>query len=127
VLSLGRWGARSPTPPGDAPIASADSVMLALRGLFDPDAARGLRATYELRAGEDRFRVEVTGGEITVARGGADHPDATIESDPDTLNAVLFAGRSVAEAQRSGELTIEGDKASVQRLVRLFPTPEPTP
>jgi DNA-binding HxlR family transcriptional regulator len=126
VISLGRWGTRSPMPPGDAPIASGDSVMLALRGLFDPRAADGLRARYELRVGEDRFRVELAGGEIEVARGGADQPDATIEADPDTLNAVLFGGRSLADAQRSGDLTFEGDKAAVQRFVRLFPTPEPT-
>ena len=40
----------------------------------------------------------------------------------DTLNAVLFGGRSLADAQRSGKMTIEGDKA-VERFVRLFPVP----
>src|SRR5919202_4202582 len=59
VMSLGRWGARSPVPLSDAPIASADSVILALRERFDPGAADGLRARYELRIGDDRFRVEV--------------------------------------------------------------------
>jgi DNA-binding HxlR family transcriptional regulator/putative sterol carrier protein len=125
VMSLGQWAARSPTPPGDAPIQSADSVILALRARFDPGAARGLRATYELRLGEDRFSVEVADDEIEVARGGADQPDATIETDSDTLGAVLWGDRSLANAQRSGELTIEGDKATVDRFMRLFPLPEP--
>ena len=125
VMSLGRWGARSPTPPSDAVIQSADSVILALRARFDPGAANGLRASYELRLGEDRFRIEVGDDEIEAARGGADHPDATIDTDSDTLGAVLWADRSLAEAQRSGTLTIEGDKAAVQRFVRLFPMPEP--
>jgi DNA-binding HxlR family transcriptional regulator/putative sterol carrier protein len=125
VLSLGRWAARSPTPPGDAPVVSADSVVLALRGLFDPSAAQGLRAGYELRIGEDRFRVEVADEEIEVARGGAEQADATIQTDPGTLDAVLWGDLSLAGAQRSGQMTIEGDKAAVERFVRLFPMPEP--
>lgn len=125
VMALGRWAARSPAPPADAPIRSADSVALALRGRFDASAARGLRARYELRLGEDRFRIDVADGAIEVARGDADRPDATIDTDPDTLGAVLWSGRSLAEAQRSGALTVEGDKAAAKRFALLFPIPKP--
>jgi putative sterol carrier protein len=99
--------------------------ILALRALFDPRVADGLRAGYELRLGEDRFRVEVADGVIEVARAAADGADATIDSDPDTLNAVLWGSQSLAAAQRSGAMKIEGDKAAVERFVRLFPMPEP--
>jgi hypothetical protein len=78
VISLGRWAARPPTPRGDAPIVSVDSIVLALR-----------------------------------------------DTDPGTLDAVLWGGRSLADAQRSGTMTIEGDKAAVERFVALFPMPEP--
>jgi DNA-binding HxlR family transcriptional regulator len=125
VMSLGRWAARSPTPPSDAPIASADSIILALRARFDSSAARGLRAGYELRLGEDRFLIAVADDEFEVARGGADQADAIIDTDNDTLAAVLWAGRRLADAQRSGTMTIEGNKAAVERFVRLFPMPEP--
>jgi DNA-binding HxlR family transcriptional regulator/putative sterol carrier protein len=125
VTSLGHWAARSPTSPGEAPIASAASIILALRARFDPAAAQGLRASYDLRLGEDGFRIAVADDEFEAARGTNDQPDATIDTDPDTLGAVLWGGRSLTEAQRSGQLTIEGDKAAVQRLVRLFPIPEP--
>jgi DNA-binding HxlR family transcriptional regulator/putative sterol carrier protein len=125
VMSLGRWGARSPGPPSEAPIVSADSVILALRARFDSGAADGLHGDYELRLGEDRFRIEVADGEIEAARGGVDRADATIDTDPDTLSAVLWGGRSLADAQRSGTMTIDGDKAAVERFVRLFPMPEP--
>jgi DNA-binding HxlR family transcriptional regulator/putative sterol carrier protein len=127
VTSLGRWAARSPTPPSDAPIVSADSIGLALLARFDPGAANGLGATYELRLGEDRFRIEVAGDEIDVARGEPDDADATIETDPDTINAVLWGDRSLAEARRSGDMAIAGDKEAVDRFVRLFPIPEPAP
>ena len=124
VMALGRWAARSPTPPSDAPIG-ADSIILALRARFDSGAAHGLRAGYELRLGEDRFRIEVADDEIQVAHAGAAQADATIDTDPDTLNAVLWRGRRLADAQRAGTMTIEGDKAAVERFVRLFPMPEP--
>jgi DNA-binding HxlR family transcriptional regulator len=125
VMSLGRWGARSPSQPRDAPIG-ADSIALALRARFDEGAARGLRAIYELRLGEDRFRVQVSDDELEVARGGADQPVATIDTDPGTLAAVLWDGRSLADALRSEALRLKGDKAAVERLVRLFPAPEPS-
>jgi DNA-binding HxlR family transcriptional regulator/putative sterol carrier protein len=123
VMSLGRWAARSPIPPSDAPIASADSIILALRARFDSGAAHGLRARYELQLGEDRFRIDVADDEIKAARGDAHQPDVTIETEPDTLSSVLWGTTSLADAQRSGKMTIEGDKALVERFVRLFPIP----
>jgi DNA-binding HxlR family transcriptional regulator/putative sterol carrier protein len=125
VMSLGRWAARSPTPPSDAPVASADSIILALRARFESGAAPGLRASYEVRLGDDRFRIQVADDEIKVARGEAHQPDAIIETDPDTLNSVLWGTRSLADAQRSRRITVEGDKALVERFVLLFPLPGP--
>jgi DNA-binding HxlR family transcriptional regulator len=124
VISLGHWAARSPSGLRDAPVG-VDSIVLALRSRFDPPATRGLRARYELRLGEDRFRIDVADGGIDVARGDADQADATIDTDPDTLGAVLWGGRTLAAARRSGTMTTEGDKAAIERFVRLFPMPEP--
>jgi alkyl sulfatase BDS1-like metallo-beta-lactamase superfamily hydrolase len=100
-------------------------MILALRSRFDSGSAHDLRALYELRLGEDRFRIDVAEEELDVTRGEADQADATIDTDPDTLAAVLWGGRSLADAQRSRKLTIGGDKAAVERFVRLFPMPEP--
>jgi DNA-binding HxlR family transcriptional regulator len=125
VMSLGRWAARSPTPLKPAPIRSPDSIILALRARFDPRAAHGLRAAYELRLGDDRFRITVADDQLDVARGDAHRPDATIDTDNDTIAAVLWGGRSLADAQRSKTMTIAGDEAAVARFVQLFPMPEP--
>lgn len=126
VISLAHWAARSPSGlPIDAPIG-ADSMILALRSRFDSGAAPGLRAGYELRLGEDRFRIEIADDEIEVARGGTAHADATIDTDPDTLAAVLWGGQPLRATQRSGKMTVEGDKTAVERFMRLFPMPEPT-
>ena len=42
------------------------------------DPAPGLRAEYELRLGEDRFRLAVAGDEIEVARGSAVRADTRV-------------------------------------------------
>lgn len=78
VISLGRCAGRSPSPR-DAPVG-LDSIVLALRTLVDPGAAKGLRASYGLRLGEVRFRIELSDDEIEVARGDADQADATFRS-----------------------------------------------
>jgi DNA-binding HxlR family transcriptional regulator len=124
VMSLGRWAARSPSGlRSDAPIRSADSVILALRARFDPQAARRLRASYELRLGEDRFRIQIADGQLEVSRGDAHHADATIDTDNDTIAAVLWGNQPLADARRAVTMTIEGDTAAVERFVRLFPMP----
>ena len=122
ILSLGRFGVRSPRMPRGAGM-SVDSAILALRTMFDPAVSGDFRGRFELRLGEARFRAEVADGRIDVARGTADRPDAAIETDPGTLAAVAFDGRPLADALRAGEMTVEGDKAAVRRLFRLFPAP----
>ena len=127
VLSLGHWAARSPSGlASDAPVGT-DSMILALRSRFDADAAHGLRARFALTLNEDRFAIEVADDQLKVARGGAEQTDATIDTDPDTLAAVLWGGQPLADAQRGGTMTIEGDKRAVKRFLRLFPMPEPAP
>jgi DNA-binding HxlR family transcriptional regulator/putative sterol carrier protein len=125
VISLGHWAARSPAGlSSDLPIGP-DSMILALRSRFDASAANGLRARYELRLGEDHFHIEIADDSLEVGRGDADQAEATIDTDPDTLASVLWGRRPIADAQRAGRMTIEGNKAAVKRFVRLFPVPEP--
>jgi DNA-binding HxlR family transcriptional regulator len=124
VLALGRWGSRAPFPPGDAKLG-VDSTILALKTLFDPAAARGLTASYELCLGEHRFPLRVAGGRLDVARGSAERPDAIIETDPGTLSTVLWHGRRLTDAERSGDIKIEGSRPAVTRFLALFPLPEP--
>jgi DNA-binding HxlR family transcriptional regulator len=118
VLALGRWGSRVPFPPGEAQLG-IDAFVLALKTVFDPSAADGLTASYELRLGEHRFRVRVADDRLDVARGSADRPDATIESDPGTLATVLWHGG------RARDLEVEGDREAVTRFLKLFPAPKP--
>jgi ubiquinone biosynthesis protein UbiJ len=82
--------------------------------MFDPQAADDFKVSYEVRLGEDRFRVVVAEGHLEVVRGGAERPDATIEAGPATLEALAYDGRQLDEALRSGDLKIEGDGSAVE-------------
>jgi DNA-binding MarR family transcriptional regulator len=122
VLALGRFGSVAPFPPGEAEIG-VDAVVLALKSLFAASAADGLSATYDLRLGDQHFSVRVDDDRLEVGRGSAPAPDATIQTDPGTLATVLWHGRGVPDAQRSGDLAIEGDRQAVTRFLGLFPLP----
>ena len=122
VIALGRFGSVAPFPPGEAGIG-VDAVVIALKSLFAPAAAGGRAASYELRLGEQRFRLDVADGRIEIARGSAPGADATVETDPGTLASVLWHGRKLDEARRAGDLAIEGDRAAVTRLLALVPLP----
>lgn len=124
IVELGRWGARSPARPRDAGI-SADSMILSFRTMFDPATAKGLRASYELRLGEHRFRARVANSRIEIKRGALEQADAVIETDPNTLAALVYEGADPAAALRSGALRFQGDKALMKRFLGLFTLPEP--
>jgi DNA-binding HxlR family transcriptional regulator len=107
LLELGRWGSRAPFPEGDITFGP-DAAMLALKTMFDPAAARDITVSYELRFGDHHFHARVEKGTLTIGRDSAEHPDATIETEPATLAAVLWHGRPT-------------DDANLARLRALFP------
>jgi DNA-binding HxlR family transcriptional regulator len=125
LTHLGRWGLRSPAF-GGGPV-SVDSLMLALRGLFDPQASGGLTASYQLRFGADRLTVRVGDGQIVVQRGEVAAPDVTLDTDPPTFAALLARRACVAGAAATGHLKLTGDARLAQRLFEVCPVPGPAP
>ena len=123
VLGLGRWGSQAPFPPEHGELG-VDALVLALKTLFDPGAADGLgAATFELRLGEQPFTIRVGEQQLEVGRGAATDAAATIAADPATLQEVLWHGRRLRDAVRSGNLEITGDSRAGERFLRLFPLP----
>ena len=124
IISLGRWGVRSPSKPPDADL-SIDSLILSFRTMFDPKQAEGLEAGYEIRLDEDSFRAEVAEGRLEIERGFADAPAATVETDAGTLAALVYDELGLDDALGSEDCKIEGDRGLVERFLALFPLPEP--
>jgi DNA-binding HxlR family transcriptional regulator len=121
VLGLGRWASRqAPFPPGESALG-VDSLMLALKTLYDPDRADGLvGSSFELRLGEHRFEARPNGAGFDVSRGAATDPAATISADPGTLEQILWHDRPLA----TDEVTITGDRQAATQFLTMFPLPD---
>ena len=122
ILGLGRWGSGEPFPDGEAELGP-DSAVLALKTMFDPRAAAGLDATYELLFGENVYTVRVADGSMSASRGSAVEPDAVIETDPDTLTELLWRGRPLNEAEDAGDVKLAGKRLTILRFLKLFAAP----
>src|SRR5260370_5437408 len=52
VVRLGLWGAKTLAEPRNGEVVTVDSLIMALRSTFRSEAARGVHAGFELRAGD---------------------------------------------------------------------------
>jgi len=98
VLALGRWGFAAMGEPQPDDVVTADSLTMALRTAFRPDAAAALPPTgYDLHVGDVGLRARVRGEALAVRRldGGADAPDA--RAGAGGADAVIVAGPAIRE------------------------------
>jgi DNA-binding HxlR family transcriptional regulator len=120
MMVLGRWAARSPSFDMTGTL-SADSVMMSLRTMFQPAMAHDLTVQIDLHLGDDIFHVDVRDGLLKAERGGADSPDATVETDPKTLAQVVYERRDLDDAG----VKVSGDPDAFERFRSAFVLPEP--
>jgi len=120
--AMGRWAARSPRHDPTLPL-STTSLFLSFRTMFEPSRAVGLQATVGFRFGEEQFVVRVAGGRIEVERGAVDGAGAVLIGTPPAVAAAVYGGQPLAGLEAAGALSIEGDRALVERFARLFPLP----
>jgi DNA-binding HxlR family transcriptional regulator/putative sterol carrier protein len=126
IVQLLLWGAKSLRDPRPEDTASASSLALGLRVAFRSEAAADLRASYELRVGDDVVvHVRIDRGELVIGEGQLPDADLTIETDL-TLGALLRGELSPAEALATGAVTLTGDTELLDRFVDLFTLPRAT-
>lgn len=119
VLRLGRWGAQCLGDPGPDEIITPDSLIMALRSTFRPEAARGQTATYELRTGDFFVNVSIDDGKLTVAPGELPGADLVIVNGPG-MKALMAGEVSPADAVASGEVEVSGDAERLAGFVAAF-------
>jgi len=121
ILALGRWGSRAASlPPGEL---SVDALMIALKTTFDTRAAANLRATFEVRLGEERFCVQVANRQLDLTRGSAEQPDATLATDAASLRKLVLGDRQLDAALTAGDVKVSGDRQALSKLLKLFRRP----
>ena len=119
VLSLGRWGARTLGNPRPDEIITVDSMIMALRTTFQAEAARGVRAAYELRMGTIVIHARVADGTVAVGEGELPGADLVIEAGP-ALREVLAGEVSPSEAIENGSIRVHGEPSLLAQFVQLF-------
>jgi DNA-binding HxlR family transcriptional regulator len=124
LLELGKWGSQfvPEQPTGDA-LLHAGSYALTLKTFFDPEKARGLHETYELRVAGDVLSVRIDDGEIDVWQGEARDPDMVLHADMPAYMALLLGRLQPEEALAGGHVRVEGDANSLSRFLDLCGVP----
>ncbi len=118
LIELGRWGSGLPLDPDT--VFGADSMLLALKTMFDPAKAGKAAGVYDVRLGDDRFRVEVGEDGLEVERRAAADPTVVIETEVGTLAELLWRGRDLDAAIDGDQIRIEGPKRAVAGFLGLF-------
>ncbi len=132
VLALGRWGFASMGEPDVDDVVTADSLTMALRTAFRPDAAATLPAAdYELHVGDVALRAQVAGGELAVTQLAPPAPPIGGRR-PDGEPDVVFAAGPGIRRLISGELApqaavddgvvhvLAGDATLLERFAETF-------
>lgn len=120
VLALGRWGAQRLGAFGEGEIATADSLIMALRSTFDPSVAAGRNVTYELRFGDVVITAQIENGELATDAGSTGKADLVIQAFG-PLNPLLAGEVTAAEvvAQGNVQLSAMGNRSAAKKLAGL--------
>ena len=132
VLALGRWGFAQMGEPGPDDVVTADSLTMALRTAFQPDAAAALPAAdYELHIGAVALRVQVDGAVLRIAQLAPPAPPVGALQQAGEPELVFAAGPGIRRLI-SGELTpaeaieqdvlavVSGDGGLLERFATTF-------
>src|SRR5690606_21990898 len=103
---------------------STVSLFLSFRTMFDPARAKGLTARIGFRMGEESFTVDIGDGRLTVTRGEIGAADAVFTAaQAPAIAAAVYAGQPLKQLIKAGVLRVDGDMATAEKFVTLFPLP----
>jgi DNA-binding HxlR family transcriptional regulator len=126
VLRLGLWGAQSLGQPRADEIMTVDSMIMALRATFVPEAAHGLQASYEFRLGPIVIHARIDRGTLAVGEGGLADADLIVEAGP-ALKALMAGELTPDQAIADGSVRLAGDPALLERFAEVFRIPSGRP
>jgi DNA-binding HxlR family transcriptional regulator len=119
VYELGRWGAKKLGDPRPNEIATPNALVTALRSTFRPEAARGLRASYELRMGPFVIHAYIHNGSLEAGPGPLTDADLVIETGPG-IKGVMAHEITPAEAVKNKVVHLRGDRKLFDRFAEIF-------
>ncbi len=121
LYALARWGARTLGPPKEDDELYPEWGINALPALFNPEAARGLTATYVLKIDDDVFTARIVDGELAEAAvGAAEDADLVLETNMETFFGLALGELAPREAVAHDRARIEGDLETLERCFRVL-------
>jgi DNA-binding HxlR family transcriptional regulator len=121
VLALGDWGVRMPLPTTPTTL-SATSVLLFLRGSARPDP-KAPSTVCRLDLQNRVWTIRTEDGHVQVLDGEPNEPDASLRTDPKTLNALLEDPGKLDAAVSDGTAAVAGDPSALRQLLDAVATP----
>lgn len=119
VIAFARWGAQALGEPRPGEIVTEDSLVMALRTTFRPDAAGDTEASYQIELGDITLHARVKGGAVEAGGGAIIEPDLVIEPGPH-LRELLAGELDPATARREGLVALKGRVRLFPRFVEMF-------
>lgn len=126
LIRLGRWGAKLLDEPRSEEIITVDSMVMAMRSTFHPEAARGLHVGFELHFGPIVIHARVDNGKVQAAAGPLAAPDLVIEAGP-AIKELMTGAIGPTEAIKNGIVRLKGNAKLLTRFAEIFriePMPE---
>jgi DNA-binding HxlR family transcriptional regulator/putative sterol carrier protein len=114
------WGGRriGDRKPGETFRARWPAV--AMVGLADREAVKGVSETYQYLVGDSAFHFTVDDGSIELHDGRAGNPAVTWTTDEETWADIASGKITASSAAATGALTIAGDPQAAKRLRKIF-------
>ncbi len=110
VVELSRWGSRLlGTPRGEDDLRPAWAAV-ALRSVFDAEAVRGSKETYEFRIDGEVFHVRIVEGGVEARQGPAAEPDLVVAGATEAFIAVAAGRMGPEEAVEAGSIWVVGSR-----------------
>lgn len=121
VLALGGWGLRVPLPATPTTL-SATSVLLFLRGSARPDP-EAPPSVCRVDLDDRVWTIQTEGGRVQVHAGEPTEPDASLRTDPKTLNALIGNPGRLDAAVADGSAAVAGEGSVLRRLLDVGAAP----
>ena len=114
--AIGIWGRAEPPPRYGS--LSATSVLIFLRGCVraHPDPPH---YTYRIQLHDRIWTISSPDGQLAIEPRDPTAPDASLETDPLTLNALLLEPAGLDTAIAKGTIQVNGNRKAVQRLLQV--------
>lgn len=123
IQELGRWAARSPDHNPQLPLSPV-SLMLSMRTMLAPEAARGVEAKLGFDIGGETFVAHLHDGELPIRRGDPAEGEAVIRAAvPLPLLRVIYGKQPLDAVEAEGQLAVEGDRDAARRYCSVFSLP----